>query len=892
MPTILIGGYYGAGNVGDEAILYAILSDLRNYDSALNFIILSKDPEKTKAEHNVEVIDWEDINALLDAALRSDLIILGGGGIFHDYWGIDPDKYLRKGFWDITAFGSLPLLAKLLNIPCVILAVGVGPFKSELGREHTRLAFERSQFATVRDNESMDFLRETGLELDQSTSPSVSVVPDIVFRFEIRPSDKYDADEFLEEKFSIGSDTPLLGISLRYWEDNAPLHERLSSIALGVKQFLDAQPLVHVILIPFQVLDATPHTDDRIVLREFAKLVDIPNRIHLIETASSPHLVQAFIGRCTAILGMRFHSIVMGINTGTPAVAISYAPKVQAAMKFAGLEEYCNLSLAPDPNELEKQLHKVWIRRSELHQSLLAVRDKLKLSAYGHAQVVTNLIDHLDARPPLEFTQEYALKQIRLLFQAEEQVVHLQGELHKNRQYLLDIESSRLWKLVKVYYRLVEATPLSYLRRFLNFWLSAGWGKALDKLLSKLKNSASKNTILPVPESNQSLENMIVTEDNIKKMFNELSQLSLKGIFVITSSPVDNEIYSQRAINLSKFLSHHGWGIVYITGNSRKSEPVPSLFGKRYHNVFQVPEDIFLNKIDAFVQLPFSNKFFIVDSPHPNFLLLAFTLRSQGFNIIYEITTEWESCHQSHQINWFDDDLEEAFVVNANLVTSASQQLIEKFAYLRQDINIIPNGYSPESLGKKRHRIDYGKKIGNEIQLGYFGNLASSWFDWDFLLSLLTLADAQNVKIQIHLIGYIEPALKAKLEKYTDRVTFYGVVHPAHLYKYVKNWDVALLCLNTEILGETMASIKIYEHIHFGLPVIVKGNEYLSAIPVTEVTPTPSQALEVILDILKNGLKRFEKDQDTLETFLFEADWEQRFIPLLKILEGKKWISL
>lgn len=108
MPTLLIGGYYGAGNVGDEAILSTILHDLRGHDPDLNFIVLSYNPEKTRSECAVESISWYDINAVLDAALRSDLIILGGGGIFHDYWGIDPDQYLRSGYWDITAFGSLP----------------------------------------------------------------------------------------------------------------------------------------------------------------------------------------------------------------------------------------------------------------------------------------------------------------------------------------------------------------------------------------------------------------------------------------------------------------------------------------------------------------------------------------------------------------------------------------------------------------------------------------------------------------------------------------------------------------------------------------------------------------------------------------------------------------
>src|SRR6266545_7125196 len=116
MPIVLIGGYYGAGNIGDEAILAAMLGDLRSQRPDTSFIVTSWNPEKTRQELDVEAVYWKDISALLDAALRADLVILGGGGIFHDYWGINPETYLRRGFWDLTAFGSLPLLAKLLNI--------------------------------------------------------------------------------------------------------------------------------------------------------------------------------------------------------------------------------------------------------------------------------------------------------------------------------------------------------------------------------------------------------------------------------------------------------------------------------------------------------------------------------------------------------------------------------------------------------------------------------------------------------------------------------------------------------------------------------------------------------------------------------------------------------
>ncbi len=889
MPTIVIGGYYGAGNVGDEAILYAILHDLRSYDPSLNFIVLSHDPKKTCAEHGVVSIFWEDINALLEAALRCDLIILGGGGIFHDYWGIDPDKYLRRGFWDITAFGSLPLLAKLLNIPCAIMAVGVGPFKSDWGCEHTRLAFERSQIATIRDTESMDYLRKTGIQLEGQDSPIVSVFPDIVFGLESRSSDKYDVEELLEDKYSIGKDTPLLGISLRYWESETPLKERLTSIAQGVIQFLKENPQVHVVTIPFQVLNATPHTDDSIVLRELAEIINMPDRVHLINISITPHFAQALIGRCRAILGMRFHSVVMSINTGTPIVAISYAPKVQSIMESIGLAEYCNLSLAPNPDDLEKQLQSIWDRDLELRPALIAARDHLKITAQEHARTVMNFLNRIETRPPLHIAQEFALKQTHLLYNADEQIAYLQQELQVKSQLLVEIETSRFWRLVKTYYRLTQKEPFVHIRKLYNAWQNDGLRKVLERLLNVTGawfNMEIHHSPLAVSWASK---NIVETEADFETMLLKINGRSLKGVFVIGGSAIFDEIHSQRVVNMSRFLSQHGWAVIYTTGEVDNEILFRKMVSEPYDNVFHMSMDMLLSRLDAFLRLPDSKKYLVIESPHPNLFLPALMLRSQGVDIIYEITSEWEKSFSNGQAIWFDEKMEDAFVINANIVTAVSQPLLNKFSRLRQEINLIPNGYSPRLLGKKQRygRRGRNRRSSSEIQLCYFGHLASASLDWEFLFSLLTLADAQNVRIHIHLVDYYELELKAKLKNHSDRITFHGKLHSLCLREYAKKWDVAFICLGEEKISE-LALTKIYEHLHLGLPVLAKGTEHDQVPPLTEFISTPSQALDVLLDIQKNGLKRFEKDKDKLETFLFEADWEQRFAKLLKTLETSK----
>ena len=89
MAIILIGGYYGAQNIGDVAILQCMLHDIRELNSDLKFIVTSWNPDETKKQYCVESFHWNDIPALFSAIQKSDLVILGGGGLFQDYWGID-----------------------------------------------------------------------------------------------------------------------------------------------------------------------------------------------------------------------------------------------------------------------------------------------------------------------------------------------------------------------------------------------------------------------------------------------------------------------------------------------------------------------------------------------------------------------------------------------------------------------------------------------------------------------------------------------------------------------------------------------------------------------------------------------------------------------------------
>src|SRR5438093_13709460 len=81
-----ISGSYGGLNLGDEAILQAILSPLRHALPVM-ITVFSRDEDDTRQRHPVEHVvpirklTRDEARAEVE---RLDLLILGGGGILYD----------------------------------------------------------------------------------------------------------------------------------------------------------------------------------------------------------------------------------------------------------------------------------------------------------------------------------------------------------------------------------------------------------------------------------------------------------------------------------------------------------------------------------------------------------------------------------------------------------------------------------------------------------------------------------------------------------------------------------------------------------------------------------------------------------------------------------------
>src|SRR3989339_1324471 len=82
MSEIVISGYYGYNNVGDELILKSIVNDLKTLNPDITITVLSVKPKETSRKFNVKSINRYNICSILVELVKCKMLISGSGGLF------------------------------------------------------------------------------------------------------------------------------------------------------------------------------------------------------------------------------------------------------------------------------------------------------------------------------------------------------------------------------------------------------------------------------------------------------------------------------------------------------------------------------------------------------------------------------------------------------------------------------------------------------------------------------------------------------------------------------------------------------------------------------------------------------------------------------------------
>ena len=427
---VVIAGYYGFGNIGDEAVLTAMLHDLRQLCPEVEFIVLSENPAQTSSSHKVYSVSWRDLHKVISAIEDSDALIVGGGGLYNSYLEYLPDQLLTPGSSLLSTFiFGLPFLATLLGKPCIIYGVGAGYINSDSAKQHVRLSFELATLATVRDDGSKRILESLGCPTEQ-----VRVTADPAFRLinasPARTRQILEAERLLPAR-------PVMGVVLRSWVFSTDSEQWEYEVATALREFV-VEYNVSLLFVPFQKGLDTPNglSNDVLIIDRITRQVSQVADTYVLRGDYSPAEISGVLASCDLILAMRLHSAILAVKNAVPFVALSYEPKVSSVLRMAGLEEYALELSSLGGGRLLDALRAVYNDRKNVRARLQLIATEMQERALENARLAVELLERREPSipPPLDsefgaFLRQFALKQTKLLIREKDRTTALEAEV-------------------------------------------------------------------------------------------------------------------------------------------------------------------------------------------------------------------------------------------------------------------------------------------------------------------------------------------------------------------------------------------------------------------------------------------------------------------------------
>lgn len=311
---VVICGAYGRGNAGDDAILEAILQEMRSIDPDMPITVLTKDPKATRLTYRVRTAGRMDVGTWKKAMRHAGLYINGGGSLIQDVTS-------RRSLWfylhNIQA-------AHKAGCKVQMYGCGIGPVLREQHRKLAASVLNASvDVITLREPDSLKELQSMGV-----TKPEILLTADPALTLPAASEDEIDS---VLLRAGIPTHGKYLCFALRNWkgfEDKAPL------FAQAAKYAYETYGLT-------PVFAAVEKHLDPVAGRLAAAGLDIPH--YFLDDAGSAGTIIGALSRMQAVVSMRLHALIFAAGQGIPLAGVVYDPKVSAFLRYIGQENFLDL---------------------------------------------------------------------------------------------------------------------------------------------------------------------------------------------------------------------------------------------------------------------------------------------------------------------------------------------------------------------------------------------------------------------------------------------------------------------------------------------------------------------------------------------------------------------
>jgi polysaccharide pyruvyl transferase CsaB len=373
MSRILISGWYGNGNLGDEALLSGMVRSIRSADPSIDPVVLSDDAARTAREHRLPARSRSGsghrrrLLSELRGLPRYRGLAIGGGGLIKDF-GPHPGNvhaWLRPG-----------IAARLAGKRTMWYAVGVDDVRHERSRAVARRAARLAHVISVRE---MGIRRELLVTADPAF---LAAEPDPGWRSE---------------------DRPLVAVCPRRWKAGGPdveqpdLERQVLSELAGALDMLVETRRAGIVLLPFHGAPG----DDHEVCRDLAARMAHSSEARVLKPPRDAAAAAAVLSSCQLVVGTRLHSLILAAAAAVPFYGLDYMPKVRFFAEHAGARRWtADLEHAAASGHLTRELLAALDggtrRRPALERVARAMRGLARLDGHLLATMLRRP-DHLPA---------------------------------------------------------------------------------------------------------------------------------------------------------------------------------------------------------------------------------------------------------------------------------------------------------------------------------------------------------------------------------------------------------------------------------------------------------------------------------------------------------------
>lgn len=300
---IVLSGYYGYNNSGDDALLTALLKGLKEADPDLDLLILSAHSRETEKRFGVDAENRFSPLSVYRSLKHSRMLVNGGGNLIQDVTS-------TQSLWYYLA---VICLAKKMKKKVCMLANGIGPLVHEYNAKAAMRVLSSVDLITLRDRESCNYLQE------KIPAHCFEQTSDLAFLLNV-PERAPDALQ------SWIPPQPYYVVAVRNWKTiKGDFAEELAEAFDRIYRTHGMVPL----LLPMQ------YKEDRKISRRIVARMQTPG--YLVDEMLDIDAVLYLIASAQMTLGMRLHALIYSAVCKTPFAGLIYDGKVKNFTEDMGI---------------------------------------------------------------------------------------------------------------------------------------------------------------------------------------------------------------------------------------------------------------------------------------------------------------------------------------------------------------------------------------------------------------------------------------------------------------------------------------------------------------------------------------------------------------------------